>query len=335
MALLFSISACETMPTDAESDLMSNEMRNEMPTIAWPKPPAPARIEFIKAFSKPEDLNLRKPFSRKLRRILAGGDDRFLSRPYSIAVNNELIAVTDPGTAAVHLFDIEKKTYRTLSQAGEYQLVSPIGVALGVDRLFISDSLLNKVFILNKRLKLLATLEGFQRPTGLAFDLRRQRLYVADTLAHEIHVFGPKNERMEIIGERGEGSGQFNYPSHLAFAGDQLLVNDTMNFRVQIFNAEGEYMKTFGKHGNEHGFFAQSKGVAVDSDGNVYVADALTNQIQIFDPNGQLLLGFGGPGSDFGTFQMPAGTAIWNDMIYVSDSHNGRVQVFRYLPGGP
>lgn len=323
--LVFWLSACAV--TDPELSVKSGET----PYIVWPEAPEPARIEFVSVFSGAKDLGLHESFSRKMQKILAGNDNRGMSRPYAIAVNSGIVAVADPDMAVVHLFNMEQKTYHKLDRVGKERLASPIGVALNGDSLFIADSELKKVYVLTRRFKLLLTIEGFQRPTSLAYDPDLQRLYVADTLAHEVRVFDKDGKPLFIIGERGEQDLQFNYPSHLAFTDGRLFVNDTMNFRIQIFNSNGQHLKTFGRHGTGSGYFAQAKGVAVDSDGHVYVADALTNQVQIFDQGGRFLLGFGNSGDGPGTFQMPTGLAIWNDIIYVTDSYNHRVQTFRYL----
>lgn len=306
-------------------------MEKETVNIVWPEAPEQARISYVRQFSKPEDLGLRESFSRKLRDALVGSDDRTMTRPYALAVDDVNVVVADPGAAVVHVFDLKRKTFRQVKDAGKLYLESPIGVALGGDRLYIADSALNKVFILDDRLKLLSVIEGLQRPTSLVFDPVNRRLYVADTLAHEIRVFDQQGADLFSIGQRGESDLQFNFPSHLAFANDRLYVNDTMNFRVQVFSADGEHLQTFGKHGVGSGHFTQPKGVAVDAAGHVYVADALSNRVQIFGQDGAFLLAFGGPGDTPGFFQMPAGLAIWKDMIYVADSFNHRVQVFRYL----
>ena len=329
LALVLLAAACATtMPEPVEQEI-------GMPNLVWPEAPEKARIKFVKQFSSPEDLGLRESFSRRIRDVLTGGDDRQMTRPYAVAINNHKIAVADPGAAVVHMFDTGRNTFHKLRSGGDYDFASPVGVALSVERLYIADSELNKVFILNNRLKLLSTIEGFQRPTSLAFDLVRQRLYVADTLAHEIKVFDQDGEALFSIGGRGEAVMQFNFPSHLAFADDRLFVNDTMNFRVQIFNFEGRHLQTFGKHGVGSGHFTQPKGVAVDSMGHVYVADAMSNRVQIFDQDGTFLLDFGSAGGEPGAFQMPAGLAMWEDMIYVADSFNQRVQVFQFLSEEP
>ena len=299
--------------------------------LVWPEPPEIARISFVNQFSSPEQLQLKESFLRRMRDAITGSDERRMTRPYALAVDSTRIAVADPGAAVVHVFDTGRKTYQQLKQAGDHDLLSPIGVALADDRLYIADSLLNKVFVLNRKLKLLRVLNDFQRPTALQFDPGRQRLYVTDTLAHEIRVFSRDGKALSRFGGRGEKDAQFNYPSHLAVSGDRLFVNDTMNFRIQIFDSEGRHLQTFGKHGIGSGHFTQPKGVAVDSIGHVYVADAMSNRVQIFKQDGTFLLDFGNAGTKPGDFQMPSGLAIWDDLIYVADSFNHRIQVFKYL----
>jgi sugar lactone lactonase YvrE len=299
--------------------------------LVWPDAPEKARIKYVRQFDKPADLGLRASFSRKLRDALVGSDDRTMTRPYAIATNGKKVVIADPGAAIIHVFNLERRTYRQLKDAGKQNFDSPIGVAFGGDKLYIADSVLNTIFILNERLKLSSTIENLQRPTSLAFDQSSQRLYVAETLAHTIRVFDKDGANLFSIGQRGEAEVQFNFPSHLAFANDRLFVNDTMNFRIQVFDPQGHHLQTFGKHGVGSGHLTQPKGVAVDAMGHVYVADALSNRVQIFKQDGTFLLAFGGEGDGPGTFQMPAGLAIWDDLIYVADSFNHRVQVFRYL----
>jgi DNA-binding beta-propeller fold protein YncE len=108
-----------------------------------------------------------------------------------------------------------------------------------------------------------------------------------------------------------------------------------MNFRVQIFDDQGRYLKSLGSPGGSSGHFQRSKGIALDSDGNLYVVDALADTVQIFDEEARFMLNFGGPGAGSGEFWLPAGMAIDDaDRIYVVDSYNHRVQTFQYLRKG-
>jgi DNA-binding beta-propeller fold protein YncE len=88
----------------------------------------------------------------------------------------------------------------------------------------------------------------------------------------------------------------------------------------------------FGELGDSPGQLNRPKGVAVDSEGHIYVADSSFNNFQIFDPQGQLLLFVGQGGSEAGEFSLPAGLSIDDqDRIYVADQGNSRIQVFQYV----
>ncbi len=299
--------------------------------MAWPPPPEPPRIEYVGQFHGADELGLEKSFFSRLVEFFAGPENRDMTRPYAIDVNRDKVVVADPDAAAVHLFDVEQHKYRRLTAAGNARFVTPIGVLLENGRLFIADSGSNRVYILDQALQPVNAVEGLQRPTALAYDASRQQLYITDTLAHRVKVYDRDGGFLFAIGERGEGHAQFNFPSHLAFRDDRLFVNDTLNFRIQIFTHDGRHLSTFGKHGDATGSFGQPKGVAVDADGHVYVSDALASRVQIFDQNGVFLLDFGKLGPAPGDFQLPAGLTFWEDRIYVADSYNGRIQVFRYL----
>jgi len=76
------------------------------------------------------------------------------------------------------------------------------------------------------------------------------------------------------------------------------------------------------------------KGIGSDSEGNLYVVDGIFDTVQAFDRQGRLLFYFGQSGDGPTQFQLPAGLFIdRNDRIYVVDSFNRRVQVFRYARG--
>jgi DNA-binding beta-propeller fold protein YncE len=77
------------------------------------------------------------------------------------------------------------------------------------------------------------------------------------------------------------------------------------------------------------------KGVAVDDDGVVYVVDGLFDNVQLFDRAGAFLLTLGARGTGFGEFWLPSGAFIdGEDRLYVCDTYNRRVQVFRITQRG-
>ena len=74
--------------------------------------------------------------------------------------------------------------------------------------------------------------------------------------------------------------------------------------------------------------------VATDRFGHIYVVDSVLHGVQIFNESGQLLLSLGGLGEAPGEFRVPSGIFVGtDDMIYVADAYNQRVQVFKYVGG--
>jgi DNA-binding beta-propeller fold protein YncE len=302
-------------------------------SIVWPPAPAKARVTFLQSFHEPQDLGIRPSAFRRFMSSIAGKKDLGMTRPYAISVYQQTILVGDPGLHAVHMFNPESHSYSAISTLGKQSLISPVGVTQSNDRLFISDSVLGKVFILDRKGKLLNTIDHLQRPTGLTFDLASNRLYVADTLSHRVVVFDQDGQQLFEIGKRGAEDGEFNFPSHIFISEGTLLVNDNMNFRIQIFDAEGKHLSTFGTHGDGSGDFSQPKGVAADSDGNIYVAGATIDRLQVFSAQGEFLLPLGSKGNGPGQFMMPTGISISENKIYVADSLNQRIQVLEYIGG--
>ncbi len=86
----------------------------------------------------------------------------------------------------------------------------------------------------------------------------------------------------------------------------------------------------FGSEGVDDGEFSSPTGVAVDKEGNIYVADTDNHSIQKFDKDGKFLARWGGdPDSVEGSFYYPRGLATDPEgFVYVADSGNNRVQKF-------
>ena len=105
-----------------------------------------------------------------------------------------------------------------------------------------------------------------------------------------------------------------------------------MNFRVQVLDRSGPFRYAIGKLGDSTGAMFRPKGIAVDSEGDLYVVDGLWGVVQVFNRQGDLLYYFGKKGAHAGEFQLPAGLFIdHDDRIFVVDSFNRRIQVFHYF----
>lgn len=304
--------------------------------LTWPKPPAAPRIRYVRSLSGPHDLGIVKSFWQRVVETLTGKTEEYFIRPTGVAEREGVLYVADPGAQALWIFDLPQSRFVKIHQIGKVPLASPVAVAVrGDGAVFVADSYLKKIFLLNREGKLLQTLaDDLERPAALAYDETTARLYVADSAAHRIVAYHG-GTRVLAWGKRGDANGEFNYPTHLALEpSGTLLVTDALNFRIQAFDREGKFLWKMGHHGDSSGFFSAPKGVAADGQGHIYVVDALFDAVQIFDRDGSLLLAFGERGIGRGQLWIPAGIFINpRDQIYVADSYNQRVQIFELVNG--
>ncbi len=310
---------------------------------AWPPAPAQARIRYVGQLSRDTDL---KPPRRTFQAIAdffvgkAPANALYGPRAVLRTADGERIWVADPGGRCVHLFDLNSRRYERIQRAGELYLTTPVGLAPGPEgSFFVCDSEGVGLYRLNDRTGALIDVvrmpEDVRRPVAVHYDAADGgTLLVVDAAAHDIKELNMDGTLRRLIGRRGSGPGEFNFPCDITADGDMIWVADAGNQRVQGLSRDGAPMITIGQVGDAPGDLALPKSVAVDSDGHVYVVDARFENVQVFDRAGRLLLFFGEEGVGPGQFWLPSNIFIdASDRIWVSDSYNRRVQVFDYVKG--
>jgi DNA-binding beta-propeller fold protein YncE len=263
-----------------------------------------------------------------------------LQRPQSGMVDARgRVLVTDVSRAAVFVFDEAAGRLDLWERAGAGErFVAPVGIVSGRQgEILVADAELARVV----RLSADGTPLGefgkglLKRPTGLARDAKRGRVFVADTHGHDIKVFDDDGRLIEQWGQRGDAAGDLNFPTHLTWSEGKLYVSDAINARVQVFDEGGQPLRQIGQRGLYVGNLVRPKGVATDDEGNLYVIESMHDTLLVFDTTGRLLISIGGTGTDVGRFYLPAG--VWVDArnrVFVADMFNGRIVVFQFLGGG-
>jgi len=74
--------------------------------------------------------------------------------------------------------------------------------------------------------------------------------------------------------------------------------------------------------------FKNPRGIAIDSENNIYVVDSGNSQVKKFDSTGKFLLSWGSVGTEYGQFKNPTGIFADQNYIYVADTGNARIQKF-------
>lgn len=339
------LSGCAEKPAVMRFEMPRYNAGNPDGLAVWPEPPEVPRYTYVGDLTGEQnfgkgDRKLQKGI-KKFWAVVAGigfSPEKLvqLQRPQGVAVDLDgRVYVTDVSRQAIFVFDENAGNIELWGDWGKSAVLSsPIGIAVMAESIWVADSVWGELFRFNLDGELVARLGGsvLKRPTGLAVDSERGRIYVADTESDNIKVFDESGQLVDVIGEPGEGEGQFNAPTYMAFNRGRLYVSDTLNARVQVFGRQGEFIREVGQRGLYIGDLIRPKGVALDSEENLYVIESYYDHLLVFDDTGNLLLPIGGSGHAAGQFFQPAGIAVDNhNRIFIADMLNGRVAVYQYL----
>ncbi len=135
--------------------------------------------------------------------------------------------------------------------------------------------------------------------------------------------------RVEIIGTRGTGVGQFNKPRSVVVDRQGNLYVVDMTARVQKFSPTGAFLLSWQMYQTDLG---KPKGMCLDAQGNVVVLEPHYSRINDFSLDGKLLRQWGKRGTNRGQFAFPRSVALnSHGEMYVSE-YGVREIVQRFSP---
>jgi sugar lactone lactonase YvrE len=166
-------------------------------------------------------------------------------------------------------------------------------------------------------------------PHGLFVD-RDNNIWLTDRIGkngkgHTVFKLDRDGKVLMTLGKPGvpgDGPDTFNSPSDVLVApnGDIFVADGhgaKTNARIVKLSKDGRFIKAWGKEGKAAGEFDQPHGLAMDSQGRLFVADRANNRVQIFDQDGKFI-------AEWKQFGRPSGIFIdRKDVLYVADSQSG------------
>lgn len=303
----------------------------------WPSPPDPPRIEYRDHIDGSRWIQRRDPAFRTRERLGLAGHTLDLLKPYDVAVAPDgRIFLTDMARPGVVFLDPAARAFGQWAAEGDDAVARPVGLEIDAEGLlYVTDASRQRVSVLEdgRLVRVIGGADRLVRPSGIAVDASRDRVYVVDVGAHDVEVFDRRGEHLQTIGGRGTGPGEFNLPTWAAVGPDgSLFVADTMNFRIQRFGPDGAFLDAHGELGLQIGCFNRLKGIDVDSEGRIWAVDASFGAVQILDASWRPLLSFSQFGDQPGDLSLPAGIDVTDDgSIYVTSQLGRAVEVFGLL----
>lgn len=261
-------------------------------------------------------------------RLLVGpGEEVRFQNPVAVGGANNILYIVDAGHRIVFLYDLVTKKIDSLDNIGVQFAGQPGNIYVKKDGSFlIVDSVGKKVFYFDEKGLLLNTFAdpaNLSRPIDVWVDETTEEVYVADGAYSHILIFNQFGKAVRIIGQRGTGPGRFRAITDMTMGRDGLYVLDRLELPIQVISKEGVYQYSFGE--SRHTF---PTSIAVDNNQLVFVSEKSDNTIKVYE-NGELIATVGGGGAAPGRLRLVTNLWVNEEFLYVADSHNRRVQVFR------
>ena len=126
------------------------------------------------------------------------------------------------------------------------------------------------------------------------------RVWAPEAETGKIAIFDPDGKLLEEWAAPPDSAGAFDFTrgngdgyGTLAFAPDgSFYVLDVGNSRIQAFDAERHFLRAWGSFGGAKGRFTDPVGIAVASDGTIWVLDDIRSVVEHYRPDGTVIGSF-------------------------------------------
>ncbi|MBI5183765.1 MAG: NHL repeat-containing protein, partial [Nitrospinae bacterium] len=153
------------------------------------------------------------------------------------------------------------------------------------DNLYVVDKANRSILIFDATLRYKRRITVKGDLTSIA-DIKVDRkgdIYTLDTLRGVVYIFNERGEIIHKFGRKGEGRGEFYFPTSLAVDQRGLIyVVDQHKDKILIFNRKGEFQFDFSQTGWKEGRFRYPSYIFIDRSDRIYVIDRGNNRIQVF-----------------------------------------------------
>ena len=258
--------------------------------------------------------------------------DRDFSQPHDLVLSpdGDFLYVADVGNDRIKVLD--PTTLATLGTFATSQLSGPHDVAFDRrGRLLVADTQNHRIAIYEvdgaSGVFVGAIGDPLRKPEGV--DVAADgTIYVTSASRHTV----TKIRGGAVVGEVGGGGSDDNRyarPHDIEAAPDgRVVVADPGNDRLQILDADLGFLRTVG--GPAYGF-NEPKYFTIDTRGWIYLADEYNDRVVILDRDYRIRGVLGGRRAEGGSGALdhPEGAEIQGQRLWVSDTSNNRIVLYR------
>jgi hypothetical protein len=246
-------------------------------------------------------------------------DYLLLLSPTQISGNAHYLYIVDSGRRQIYQYDQAQQGMFLFADLPKANITS-ITVAADLS-IYAADTNSRSVLHFSSDGKLLQTFSNSRelaQPVAVTADYRTGQVIVADSLYNQIVVFDSLGRLQSVI-----RTPQTRSIVAMARGPEGFYVIDRLSRKVVVIGNDGMERHIFGND-----TLKDPVAIAMDRFNRTFILDNFDNTIKVYD-QGRWRETFGGSGATPGLFNR--GNSIWieRDMLYVADSINARIQVFR------
>lgn len=272
--------------------------------------------------------------------------DKGLNQPTDIAVssNGDLYALNGVlGQVIAFSENGERKHSFGRAGKGQSELNLPMAISIKNQQVFIADTGNSRISVFDlqggfvRHIPLISEVATKKPAAPVSLLIMDKVIVWSDRQSHQICT--SKIDNGHIIGcwgGKGGSDGEFNYPYQLVSdKQDYIFVVDVLNARVQAFSPKGKHFMNTGRFGvNAIGTLFRPNGLALSGDGQLLVSDAYLGTVSVFKDGRPLGLLTNGDAEKL-IFKSPTSLTLHKNRLYVSDTLNNSIEVFKLNSAEP
>ena len=214
----------------------------------------------------------------------------------------------------------------------------PSDAAVGLKgSLYVLDGVNNRVVVYDAQGKFRFTFGSggiaagdFNFPLGITAG-PDGKIYVADSGNHRFQIFSAAGKPLEAVQLPAAGLAVPSDPTDVAIDStrQRLYIADNDNHQLNVYNlATDRFEQALGGPGLGQRQFRFPFLIDVSAQGYIFVVEPINTRVQVLNPSGKFVSFLGDWGVKPGQLFRPKGVATFENLVFVSDSYLGHVQIF-------